>query len=408
MKQYSRFMAFILATAVTLAVSVGVLAYDDHLAQTMPLYGSEIMPLAVSSYTLVGSVANLTHTAGFNNNITSVTSSTYGTSVNVTNPASSFTDKWSGSITSVTYSIPSPGVPSSGALHLSGKVGYFIYLGTDSLYTRRSSSVANAYYGSSRAVYPSSLSILFDGVEVVNVPSSGNSFYVDFDVLIPVSAPVSSILFRLNYSGTISYSVSYTLSSTSTNLVIGNVYDFYFGSSGPTLFSRFASGYIGGSNSLEVEFIEDTPDYTDILYRIYNAITSLSGQLGELSPMQQFENNYLENFGDQIDKTEQAMSPSNPALPNGGDIGGFVDDISSGLGLSGSSFSASDFSDATSAFSGTESTGAGGPWEFFTQGVADDLSGDNPTPIDDDYSPILAWFEEAERRYVQWWGSSSP
>lgn len=120
-----------------------------------------------------------------------------------------------------------------------------------------------------------------------------------------------------------------------------------------------------------------------------------------------FEDGYFENLGKQIDKAEDALTPANSALPNGGDVGGFTSDLSDGLGLSGSSFNASDFNEATGGFTGADSTGAGGPWEFFTQAVADDLSGDSPMGIDLDDDFIMVWFVQSEGRYGLWSNQSS-
>lgn len=141
--------------------------------------------------------------------------------------------------------------------------------------------------------------------------------------------------------------------------------------------------------------------------KILAAIQTLVQGQGALTPMEQFEAEYLDKFHDQLSKTDNALSPSNPALPNGGDIGGFVTDVSEGLGITGSSFTGQEFNAATGGFTGNDSTGIGGPWEFFTQGVADDLSGDSPAGIDTDYDPILAWVEDSER-WLKSWGSYNP
>lgn len=120
-----------------------------------------------------------------------------------------------------------------------------------------------------------------------------------------------------------------------------------------------------------------------------------------------FEDGYFENLGKQIDKAEEALTPANSALPNGGDVGGFVDDIGGGLGLSGSAFDGAQFEAATGAFTGAQSSASGGPWEFFTQAVADDLSGDTPSGIELDDDFIMVWFVQSEGRYGLWSNQSS-
>lgn len=146
---------------------------------------------------------------------------------------------------------------------------------------------------------------------------------------------------------------------------------------------------------------------SSVLESILSAIQSFSDAASVPSAMEQFEQRYLEKMEGQLSQVEDMMSPDNPALPNGGDIAGFASDIQNGLGVSGSAFNASEFSDALSAFSGAEATAAGGPWEFFTQAVADSLSGDAQTAglNDDDY--IYAWLEMMQGRYSSW-SSSSP
>lgn len=148
---------------------------------------------------------------------------------------------------------------------------------------------------------------------------------------------------------------------------------------------------------------ESLADQTAVISQGFtDVINAISASGGSLSPLEEFEAAYLEKFDDQISGTEDFISPSNPVLPNNGDVAGFVNDISDGLGLSGSSFSASDFSDATSSFSGSAATGSGGPWEFFSQEVADSLAGGTSAAglNDDDY--IYAWMDEAMRRYSKW------
>lgn len=135
------------------------------------------------------------------------------------------------------------------------------------------------------------------------------------------------------------------------------------------------------------------------LSSIASLLETISASVSKTSPMEQFESDYLEKFGDQISKAEEALSSSNPALPNGGDIGGFVSDISEGLGLNGSAFSASDFSNALGGYSGSGSVSSGGPWEFFSQAVADSLSGDVASASDGDDDYIYQWYEQIKERF---------
>lgn len=139
---------------------------------------------------------------------------------------------------------------------------------------------------------------------------------------------------------------------------------------------------------------------------IYESINNLAGVIGTPSAMEQFEQKYLESMAGQLDKVESMLSSDNPALPNNGDVAGFVSDIQDCLGLSGSSFNASEFAEATSAFGGSSATAAGGPWEFFTQAVADSLAGDTSSVglADDDY--IYAWLDQMQGRYSSWHSSS--
>lgn len=164
---------------------------------------------------------------------------------------------------------------------------------------------------------------------------------------------------------------------------------------------------VSSSNPIDDAILGMQSGVADIVISNRAILDVLGNIAGSKSAMEQFEEDYLENFGDQISKTEDFMSPTNSALPNDGDIAGFVQDIQDGLGLSGSSFNSTEFKDAMSGFTGSAATGPGGPWEFFTQAVADSLAGDTSSVglADDDY--IYAWLEEAQRRYGSW-NSSSP
>lgn len=150
-----------------------------------------------------------------------------------------------------------------------------------------------------------------------------------------------------------------------------------------------------------------------ILNNMLTSVTSIDSQLANIatsvatpSEMEKFEGEYLDKMDGQLSQIEDMMSPQNTALPNGGDIAGFVNDLQGSLGASGSSFNAQQFSDAVGAFSGSAATGSGGPWEFFTQAIADSLSGATQGigAGDDDY--IYAWLEQSKGRYDKWISSS--
>lgn len=128
---------------------------------------------------------------------------------------------------------------------------------------------------------------------------------------------------------------------------------------------------------------------------------------GSPSLMEQFENDYLgnEHISGQLDKAEQFISPSNPGLPNGGDVGGFAEQIQQGMGFNGSSFDSEKFQQATDAFKvDSTSTGEGGMWWFFSQDVADSLAHDDASTVSDDDGQSLqdAWVEQIKRRWGNW------
>lgn len=156
------------------------------------------------------------------------------------------------------------------------------------------------------------------------------------------------------------------------------------------------------SPNASVYFIPDSSYQTSSdLSAILDAINNQTSVI-ENDPMSKFEDRYLSTQEDQLDQIEDMLTSSNPALPNNGDISGFISDVSDGLGLSGSSFSSSDFKSASDGFTGSSSVSEGGPWEFFSQGVADSLSGDSSAYglEPDDY--IYAWMDQSKRRYDVW------
>lgn len=144
---------------------------------------------------------------------------------------------------------------------------------------------------------------------------------------------------------------------------------------------------------------------------INQAVQQLVVSASGLTPMEQFEADYLENAKDELDAVEGALfgtgTGSLSSLAPEGGFSGFVSDIAEGFGVSSSSFDSSQLSQAAGAFSGSSSTGPGGPWEFFTQAVADSLAGDTSAVglNDDDY--IYAWYDQMQGRWSMW-SSSSP
>lgn len=297
---------------------------------------------------------------------------------------------------------------------------------------------------------------------VVTIPANSRSGYLDILGLFPVTCQNSSSVGWLNVnpssSTPIYYPVSYFLSTVKsyvsynvwstgygpTPTFLANAYSphvyvpahtntlylFVFSTDGGT--HNFTSGAYYTSNA-SISFTPDPVDSSSTLSSILTAInnvntsvksttTAVNGTTQAVNgttqsvkdllsdqqnaPARKAEDSFIGKFGGQIEQVEDALSSFNPALPNGGDIGGFTSDLSDGLGLSGSSFSVSDLNDAAAGFSGPEATGVGGPWEFFTQTVVDDLSGDFVSMFDvDALDPILVWFERAEGRYGVW---SSP
>lgn len=131
---------------------------------------------------------------------------------------------------------------------------------------------------------------------------------------------------------------------------------------------------------------------------------SLSG--GSQSPMDKFESDYLTNFQNQVNKTEDYLGSSSPVLPNNfvsssGGGSSVVDTLTDGFGLSSSVFDGSDFDSAVNQIGGQASVNEGGPWYFFTEGVMSGMeTGSASSVSDDDW--LEAWVSDAERRYGLW------
>lgn len=271
--------------------------------------------------------------------------------------------------------------------------------------------------------YPTSVTVFLDDYEVGSVamnsssnPSQGGDNTTNIDFSYPVTSSVSKLRlqFNFNYSVDRTFRYSYQQSYNESNYVT-KLFDYPISTqSVQSFFQTVFSDTISISYTpyttdqlIQNGFDQTHDDLTDINDTLKDIQGTIESGLANrpLTPMEQFESDYLENFEGQISQTESALSSSNSALPNGGDVGGFVSDVSEGLGLSGNSFSSSDFNAATGGFTGVDSIRVGGPWEFFTQGVADDLSGDGPSTIDD-IDPIIAWMEQAERRRNSWFNPS--
>lgn len=170
---------------------------------------------------------------------------------------------------------------------------------------------------------------------------------------------------------------------------------------------RIDSAGVYVSQSPSIYFVPESSVSTgQSLDAILGAIKEQTSVI-ENDPMSSFEDRYLETQQDQLNQIEDMMTSSNSSLPNDGNITGFASDVQSGLGLSGSSFNPSDFQSATEAFGNSSAVSAGGPWEFFSQSVADSLSGGTSSVSlnDDDY--IYQWLDESQRRYSIW-NSYSP
>lgn len=149
---------------------------------------------------------------------------------------------------------------------------------------------------------------------------------------------------------------------------------------------RYPMGAYSGPKSS----ITATPaSNSQILEYQLNQLKDISGKLDKLassagqSAMDKFAGNYLDKFGGgassggsggQIGKTEGFMDGSQGNLPNGGDVGGFASDIQNSMGIKGDKFNSQEYSQAVGGLSGSSASGDGGPWQFFTDEVANDMA----------------------------------
>lgn len=363
MRFRSRFSAFALALAVVIMVTAGVLAYDDYLYDTVDGYG--VMPLAnVSGYAVSAFTAVEDNAPLYFDNIS---------------PGYAYLGQAGQTVTGgFVVTIPANSVP--GDLYCFG------------LYPL----ISNERSGTSFTSTNSLSGINITGATYL-LTTSRNGPLAGFTELYSGAGFFGT---RFGFSDYVAGGAIHIPAHSQTLYLY--VFGLYYGNTNQRMGVYYAAG---GSISFVPDSSASTGSALDqILAQLRSLNTTSTAQLQDQqnAPARKAEDSFIGKFGSQIDKVEDALSPSNPALPNGGDVGGFMSDVSEGLGLSGSSFSASDLNDAASGFSGADAVGVGGPWEFFTQGVADSLSGDAPMGIDADYDPILAWFEASERRYGTW------
>lgn len=331
----------------------------------------------------------------------------------------------------------------SGTMQFISPDGSGSYLNTVTKHTK-----AGFYRYSGFRYYISSRIPLYSTVDITVTAPDGTSFarfVTETSSSFSVSSQLSSDPFLSSVDSLSSSNVSvrnssgktvqdlgtYTYGSTMTfRFVVSDTLEsfyIYFLNGHSALSSPFTSYTSYNISEITISVTITPPDYEEWLPLIYGQsvdtgqyvqhisvnsdmivqyLQDLSIASGSPSEMEKFESGYLDKMDNQLAQIEDMMSSANPALPNGGDVAGFASDVQGGLGVNGSSFDAAAFSEATSAFSGASATEAGGPWEFFTQSVADFLSGDTMSVglADDDY--IYAWFDEMQRRYGAWVSSS--
>lgn len=298
----------------------------------------------------------------------------YGYQVSVV-PNSVINLTWSGF--TVQRNNGSSGSPDSGYTYPSST------LTSNSSFSPYSSTVRPSFY-----VYDSSFNILAGPFS----PASGSAEFV-------VDSSASALIF--GFYTTLNTNASYTYSFCGWEMSLSDAKLTYTITVPETTedLLRTTNSLLSSGNSTRSHIDSD-------MHQVITILQDMSTSAAN-DPMSQFEGKYLEQMGDQLTGVEGMMSPSNPALPNGGDFVGFADDMQKGFGVNGSSFNASDFSSAAGSFSGSASISEGGPWEFFSQSVADSLSGGASSIGLDDDDYIYAWLEQSERRYGLW-ASSSP
>lgn len=129
-------------------------------------------------------------------------------------------------------------------------------------------------------------------------------------------------------------------------------------------------------------------------------------EVSKVPPMDQFESDYLQNFGSQLDTVEDMLGDGNKAFPNGGDTAGFLLDMSSGLLGNNSDVSMSDIQDGLSAVLSDPSSEES-PWFFFSQDVADAMATQDAVGAsEDDFdweNDLDAWIAELQRKDEALW-----
>lgn len=259
-----------------------------------------------------------------------------------------------------------------------------------------SSLYQSAKLASASTLQPVCTIQIYDSFGSLLLTSYNYQFGTDLNLKVICEDPSDSLIVRFVLGGSVSGNLSLYSSFNVGNLGLDfDIYPVNYDHYLPLIYNQSVEN---GQYLHHISVNSDT---------IVQYLQDLSVAAGTPSEMEKFEDAYLERMKDQLSKVEDMMSSENTALPNGGDFAGFVSDVQNGLGVNGSSFNASDFAGATSKFGGSNATGPGGPWEFFSQSVQDSLAGDLFTIdlADDDY--IYAWLYEAQRRYGLW-NSSSP
>lgn len=267
--------------------------------------------------------------------------------------------------------------------------GYYIVSGLTPIYSTSNYNLSPSYYLSRNTS------------EILSHALSNTSFYPTFYGIIFIPAH-TSYLYLYVYVSIRSGQFGYYYNSPSLY--------FYPSSSMSTDYTSLLNQIISGETSIQSAISQLQQSNTSGFNKIESALSKIEQATTQLSPMGQFESDYLQNFESQLNGVEDALlGQGNSSLsglaPEGGDFVGFATDISDGFGFSGSAFNPSQLADAVNGLSGTDAFGVGGPWEFFSQSTADSLAGNsgvntllNRPP---DYE-IYLWILEAEKRRSSW------
>lgn len=187
------------------------------------------------------------------------------------------------------------------------------------------------------------------------------------------------------------------------SFALGSGSGWYGVSSAPFASVKFVPSELYFSSSIYSALSNGT---NPALNAILTSVNAIKDSATQQSPMDKFESDYLNNFQNQVEKTEDYLGSSSPVLPNnfvsssGGGLS-VVDSLTDGFGLSSDSFSESDFDSAVSQIGGVSSVNEGGPWYFFTEGVMSGMETGSPsTAFGDDWLEV--WVSDSERRYRLW------